>query len=123
MAFSGEVQDGDAEFTEPKLNVRADGSHISEAQTKAEFHENFQILIVAEKYQMGFDEPLLHTIIVDKKLQAMAKTSDPLIFMESIFLQVFNPSAQVCKSSVRHLRLAKLPFAATARLNVASPVR
>lgn len=68
-AFSGTVHDGGAEYTEPKLNVRADGSHIGESQTKAEFHENFQILIVAEKYQTGFDEPLLHTMIVDKKLR------------------------------------------------------
>ena len=71
VAFSGSVRDGDAEYTEPKLNVRADGSHIGEAQTKAEFHENFQILIVAEKYQTGFDEPLLHTMIVDKKLRGV----------------------------------------------------
>ena len=70
-AFSGTVTDDGAEFTEPKLNVRADGSHIAEAQTKAEFRENFQILIVAEKYQTGFDEPLLHTMIVDKKLRGV----------------------------------------------------
>ncbi|MBR5705029.1 MAG: type I restriction endonuclease subunit R [Deltaproteobacteria bacterium] len=71
VAFSGSVQDGGAEYTEPKLNVRADGSHIGESQTKAEFHENFHILIVAEKYQTGFDEPLLHTMIVDKKLKGV----------------------------------------------------
>ena len=71
VAFSGTVADGGAEYTEAKLNVRADGSHISEAQTKAEFHENFNILIVAEKYQTGFDEPLLHTMIVDKKLRGV----------------------------------------------------
>ena len=65
------MQDGGAEYTEPKLNVRADGSHIGESQTKAEFHENFHILIVAEKYQTGFDEPLLHTMIVDKKLKGV----------------------------------------------------
>lgn len=69
IAFSGSVQDGTEEFTEAGLNVRRDGSHISEAQTKTEFHENFNILIVAEKYQTGFDEPLLHTMIVDKKLK------------------------------------------------------
>ena len=68
-AFSGSVQDGDEEYTESGLNVRKDGSHISESQTKSEFHENFNILIVAEKYQTGFDEPLLHTMIVDKKLK------------------------------------------------------
>lgn len=68
-AFSGSVQDGAVEYTESGLNVRKDGSHISETQTKSEFHENFNILIVAEKYQTGFDEPLLHTMIVDKKLK------------------------------------------------------
>ena len=71
IAFSGAVQDGDEEYTEPKLNVRRDGSHIAETQTKAEFHENFNVLIVAEKYQTGFDEPLLHTMIVDKKLKSV----------------------------------------------------
>lgn len=69
IAFSGSVIDGDEEYTESGLNVRRDGSHISEAQTKAEFHDNFNVLIVAEKYQTGFDEPLLHTMIVDKKLK------------------------------------------------------
>ena len=71
VAFSGAVEDGGEEYTEPKLNLRKDGSHISEAQTKAEFHDNFNVLIVAEKYQTGFDEPLLHTMIVDKKLKSV----------------------------------------------------
>ena len=71
VAFSGSVNDGGEEYTEPKLNVRKDGSHIGESQTKAEFHENFNVLVVAEKYQTGFDEPLLHTMIVDKKLKGV----------------------------------------------------
>ncbi|MEA4895369.1 MAG: DEAD/DEAH box helicase family protein [Oscillospiraceae bacterium] len=71
IAFSGAVQDGDEEYTEPKLNIRSDGTHISERQTKAEFHDSFNVLIVAEKYQTGFDEPLLHTMIVDKKLKGV----------------------------------------------------
>ena len=70
-AFSGTVSDGGEDYTEPKLNIRRDGSHISEDQTKAEFHDNFNVLIVAEKYQTGFDEPLLHTMIVDKKLRGV----------------------------------------------------
>ncbi len=71
VAFSGAVKDGEEEYTEPKLNIRKDGSHIAENQTKAEFHDNFNVLIVAEKYQTGFDEPLLHTMIVDKKLKGV----------------------------------------------------
>ena len=71
VAFSGAVQDNGEEFTEPRLNTRKDGSHIGESQTKSEFHDNFHVLIVAEKYQTGFDEPLLHTMIVDKKLKGV----------------------------------------------------
>lgn len=68
-AFSGVIKDPDdvegTEWTETKLNG------VSEAQTKQEFHDNGNILIVAEKYQTGFDEPLLHTMIVDKKLRGV----------------------------------------------------
>ncbi len=71
VAFSGTVTIGEEEYSESGLNVRPDGSHISEAQTKQEFHDSFNILIVAEKYQTGFDEPLLHTMIVDKKLHGV----------------------------------------------------
>lgn len=71
VAFSGAINDGGEEYTESKLNKRKDGSHINDSQTKAEFHENFNILVVAEKYQTGFDEPLLHTMIVDKKLKGV----------------------------------------------------
>lgn len=70
-AFSGVVRDGEQEYTESRLNKRKDGTQIAEAQTKEEFHENFNVLIVAEKFQTGFDEPLLHTMIVDKKLRGV----------------------------------------------------
>ena len=71
VAFSGEVIIDDEVYTEAGMNIRADGSHIQETQTKQEFHDNFNILIVAEKFQTGFDEPLLHTMIVDKKLRSV----------------------------------------------------
>lgn len=74
-AFSGSIKDpddpNDTEYMESGLNVDAEGSHISEAQTKQVFHDEGNILIVAEKYQTGFDEPLLHTMIVDKKLRGV----------------------------------------------------
>ncbi|MBR3639810.1 MAG: type I restriction endonuclease subunit R, partial [Clostridia bacterium] len=54
VAFSGEVVIDDESYTESGMNVRPDGSHIQESQTKQEFHDNFNILIVAEKYQTGF---------------------------------------------------------------------
>lgn len=72
VAFSGSVFDKDNnEFSETILNKRADGTSISENQTAAEFHDNFNMIVVAEKFQTGFDEPLLHTMIVDKKLKGI----------------------------------------------------
>lgn len=68
VAFSGEVNDKDNEYTEEKLNKTKSGETIKENQLPKEFHDNFNVLIVAEKYQTGFDEPLLHTMFVDKKL-------------------------------------------------------
>ena len=73
IAFSGSVKDPDEgngpEYTESGINRDRDGNRISEAQTKQVFHDEGDVLIVAEKYQTGFDEPLLHTMIVDKKLR------------------------------------------------------
>ena len=72
IAFSGSVSDPDvpgSDYSESGLNVDADGNRVTEGQTKAVFHEQGDVLIVAEKYQTGFDEPLLHTMIVDKKLR------------------------------------------------------
>ena len=73
IAFSGSLKDpaesDGPEYTESGLNVDKSGNRVTESQTKAVFHEQGSILIVAEKYQTGFDEPLLHTMIIDKKLR------------------------------------------------------
>lgn len=73
VAFSGSLKDPDdpegIEYTESGLNKDRDGERVLESQTKAVFHEQGDILIVAEKYQTGFDEPLLHTMVIDKKLR------------------------------------------------------
>lgn len=74
VAFSGGISDpadglDGPEYTEPSFNVGHDGQRVAESQTKAEFHNYGDVLVVAEKYQTGFDEPLLHTLVVDKKLK------------------------------------------------------
>jgi type I restriction enzyme, R subunit len=63
VAFSGTVRDGGIEHTEANLNG------IPETQIKDAFEraEN-RFLVVANKFQTGFDQPLLHTMYVDKKL-------------------------------------------------------
>jgi type I restriction enzyme R subunit len=72
VAFSGVVKDDSVEYSEENMNKRKDGSTIKEDQLRNDFHgEDFNVLIVAEKYQTGFDEPLLHTMFVDKKLDGV----------------------------------------------------
>ena len=78
VAFSGVIKDKnelgeEEEYTEEKLNKRkSDGTTIKEKQLPDEFNsDEYSILIVAEKYQTGFDEPLLHTMFVDKKLKGV----------------------------------------------------
>lgn len=75
VAFSGEVTLADYQrekpFTESTMNLDGNGKYITtDKQFRKAFHSSqYNILVVANKYQTGFDEPLLHTMYVDKKLQ------------------------------------------------------
>lgn len=72
IAFSGTVNDKGADYTEVGMNKKADGLNISEKQLPAFFNEDeFKVLIVAEKYQTGFNQPLLHTMFIDKVLKGV----------------------------------------------------
>lgn len=63
VAFSGTVEDSGQSYTESSMNGQ------SEAQTAGAFDTpEYRFLIVANKFQTGFDQPLLHTMYVDKKL-------------------------------------------------------
>lgn len=63
VAFTGTVRDKGIEYTEANMNG------FPESKTAKRFKGNdFRFLVVAEKFQTGFDQPLLHTMYVDKKL-------------------------------------------------------
>jgi type I restriction enzyme R subunit len=63
VAFSGEHQDGGIPVTEASLNG------FPSANIPDQFiEEPYRFLIVADKFQTGYDEPLLHTMYVDKQL-------------------------------------------------------
>jgi len=70
VAFSGTVVDPDSpgvEYTEVGMNLG-----IREKELPERFGtEQYQVLLVAEKYQTGFDQPLLHTMYVDKRLSGI----------------------------------------------------
>ena len=68
VAFSGKIDDGSGiPLTEANMNG------FPESRTAEEFATaDYGVLIVAEKFQTGFDQPLLHTMYVDKILVGLA---------------------------------------------------
>ena len=70
VALSGEVLDeesGPEQFTEASMNTDLRGRGIPEALGS----DDYQVLIVANKYQTGFDQPLLCAMYVDKRLDGV----------------------------------------------------
>jgi len=70
VAFSGDVVDEEIPgqtFSEPTMNGRIREKELPDKFASDDFH----ILLVANKYQTGFDQPLLHTMYVDKRLSGV----------------------------------------------------
>ena len=100
VAFSGTVIDDGAEYTEVGINK------VKETELPKKFHSGeYQVLLVAEKYQTGFDEPLLHTMFVDKKLhgvkavQTLSRLNRTCFGKEDTFVLDFVNSAEDIKAS------------------------
>jgi type I restriction enzyme R subunit len=67
VAFSGSVEDNrlpGVSYTEEGMNGGLRSKELPERFASADY----QVLLVADKYQTGFDQPLLHTMYVDKRL-------------------------------------------------------
>lgn len=96
VAFSGEI-DGK---TEPSIN-HFPGTSIPDEFKKSEY----RFLIVANKYQTGFDQPLLHTMYVDKKLggvsavQTLSRLNRTAPDKKDTFVLDFANSAEEIKKS------------------------
>jgi len=75
VAFSGTVKDPKTqlEYTEPGMNPDCvTGQPIGEKQLAERFaSQDYHILLVANKYQTGFDQPLLLAMYVDKRLDGV----------------------------------------------------
>ncbi|WP_432931967.1 type I restriction endonuclease subunit R [Microbispora sp. CA-135349] len=81
VAFSGQLKDdAGLEFTEAQLNGFPDGqlpdrfayTKADDSQAVARNQDEYRLLVVAEKYQTGFDQPLLCAMYVDKPLTGVA---------------------------------------------------
>jgi type I restriction enzyme R subunit len=67
VAFSGSVSDDGQDVTEPRLN------RLPETETAGRFDtDDYRLLVVAEKFQTGFDQPKLYAMYVDKTLTGLA---------------------------------------------------
>lgn len=70
VAFSGQVFDpesGVEPFTEHNMNTDVKGMSLPEAFKT----DDYQVMLVANKFQTGFDQPLLVAMYVDKKLSGV----------------------------------------------------
>lgn len=68
VAFSGTVNVDGQDYTEAGLNIDENGQALSTDKKfrKAFRSDRYNILVVANKYQTGFDEPLLHSMYTAK---------------------------------------------------------
>ena len=66
VAFSGEYEYGGVKVSEKSLNGFSSGDIAEKIQ-----EDPYRFLICADKFQTGYDEPLLHTMYVDKPLSGI----------------------------------------------------
>ena len=102
VAFSGKVfiKGHATHYTEDEMNPK-DAKDIREAFKK----QKYRILIVANKFQTGFDQPLLHSMYVDKKLGGVSTVQTlsrlnrkgPASKQDTMVLDFVNSQAQVEK--------------------------
>ena len=82
VAFSGTLKDAhtDLEFTEAQLNGFSEGQlpdrfgyvKLDDPAAATRNQDEYRLLVVADKYQTGFDQPLLCAMYVDKPLTGVA---------------------------------------------------
>lgn len=109
VAFSGKVIfDGDnTEYIEAEMNEYPNGKKInSDAKFRKAFKsDDFNIMVVADKYQTGYDEPLLHSMFVDKKLkgvnavQTLSRLNRTCPFKNDTFVLDFANTSESIKES------------------------
>ena len=100
VAFTDTISINGKDYTEANMNGFGDG------QTAKKFDEDeYRLLIVANKYQTGFDQPLLHTMYVDKKLggvnavQTLSRLNRVALGKEETFVLDFANEGEVIQKA------------------------
>lgn len=113
VAFSGTIEIDGISYTEDKMN----GYGIKDNRIRDIFEEpEYRILIVADKFQTGFDQPLLHTMYVDKMLggiqciQTLSRLNRcmPPLKEDTMVLDFRNRASDVQKAFQRYYKETKL---------------
>ena len=121
VAFSGEVEFTDKDpnsedligekFTESNMNLNLKGRDMR----KAFDSDDYQVMIVANKFQTGFDQPKLCAMYVDKKLggvecvQTLSRLNRTYLGKETTFvLDFFNDPQEILESFQPYFQTAKL---------------
>jgi type I restriction enzyme R subunit len=114
VAFSGEVIDpesGPESFTETKMNPKLKGRSLPEA-FKTNEH---QVMLVANKFQTGFDQPLLCAMYVDKRLsgvnavQTLSRLNRVATGKDKTYILDFvNDPEEIRESFLPYFRIAEL---------------
>ena len=113
VAFSGTVECDGVSYTEDKMN----GYGIKDNRIRDIFEEpEYRILIVADKFQTGFDQKLLHTMYVDKMLggiqciQTLSRLNRccPPMKEDTMVLDFRNNATDVQKAFQRYYKETKL---------------
>ena len=100
VAFSGKVKIKGVEYSEYGMN------QIKEEELRYEFDRScYQVLIVANKYQTGFDQPKLVAMYVDKKLKGFTSRNVHLIFLTSWYAaERASEMFSICSVPIRSIR-------------------
>ncbi|MDJ0772242.1 MAG: type I restriction endonuclease [Mastigocoleus sp. MO_167.B18] len=95
-------------FTDKETGIKyteTDINGFGDKEVPEKFEKEYQFLIVADKYQTGFDQPLLHTMYVDKKLsgvkavQTLSRLNRTCLGKEDTFILDFaNEEADIIQS-------------------------
>ena len=117
VAFSGPLRIDGVEYTEARLNgfgeselpERFGYTAVDDRRAPPRFPREYRILVVAEKYQTGFDQPLLTTMYVDKPLKGVAAVqtlsrlnrTHPLKSQEDIFILDFANEAEAVQAEFK----------------------
>ena len=101
VAFSGKVEEGGKTYTEANLNLELKGRDMRKAFDTSDYN----VMLVANKFQTGFDQPKLVAMYVDKKLggvdcvQTLSRLNRTYTGKEQTFILDFYNEAEEIKEA------------------------